>query len=586
MNFLLVGINAKYIHSNPAIYSLQAYASQFKDKEGKNLSEHIQLCEYTINQNEEDILADIYKRKPDVIAFSCYIWNITLVRELTCDLHKVMPDIPIWLGGPEVSFDPEEELKEMKYLTGIMVGEGEKTFKELLYHYINAGAEEQLQNIAGVVTKEGRTFERECIDLNEIPFFYQDLSEFKNRIIYYESSRGCPFRCSYCLSSIKKKVRFRDWSLVERELYFFLQQRVPQVKFIDRTFNANHEHAMQIWKFIKENDNGVTNFHFEISADILTDEEITLLNTMRPGLVQLEIGVQSTNKRTINAINRTMNLEHLKYAVDRINSAHNIHQHLDLIAGLPYEDYESFHKSFNDVYSMQPEQLQLGFLKVLKGANMYDTSEEFGIRYASNPPYEVLFTKWLPYQDIVRLKKIEAMVEIFYNSSQFRNTLKVLCYIWKDTFLMFEKLAEFYEEQGYFTMSARRAYYYEILLAFAVKHDKDRKELYTELLIFDCYLRENMKTRPGFAPSQEYEKTEIREIYSQMIEKNLFNEYVGFDQKQIIKMTHLEFFHYALWADDEEQRMIRLEEKIPVIFDYKKRNPLTMDCRLITWSTK
>ena len=601
MKFLLVGINAKYIHSNPAIYSLRAYAGQFQTRQfqtrqfqphqfearqfqdGESLSNHIELAEYTINQNKEDILADIYGKKPDVIAFSCYIWNITMVKELVCELHKVLPELPIWLGGPEVSFDPEKELHQMDFLAGIMVGEGEKTFKELLTAYIE---QKPYVNIGGIVTKDGRTEEQQCLDLNEIPFFYQNLDEFHNRIIYYESSRGCPFRCTYCLSSIDKRVRFRDWVHVEKELKFFLENKVLQVKFIDRTFNANHEHAMRIWNYIKEQDNGITNFHFEISADLLNEEEIILLNTMRPGLVQLEIGVQSTNEQTIRAINRTMNLTRLKCAVEKINKAHNIHQHLDLIAGLPYEDYESFHQSFNDVYSMKPEQLQLGFLKVLKGAKMHEESGEYDIAYQSCPPYEVLFTKWLSYDDVIKLKKIEAMVEIFYNSNQFRNTLNILNYVFKDSFALYEKLAEFYEEQGYFTMSAKRIYYYEILLSFACLHDKEREELYRELLIYDCYLRENMKTRPEFAPSLENDKQEIREIYDELITDNYLPDYKENDKKQIIKMTHLEFVHYPLWKHTEEEMMTRTEKRIPIVFDYKNRNPLTMDCNIIAVERK
>ena len=582
MKFLLVGINAKYIHSNPAIYSLNAYAGKYKDKDNRPLSDHIQLCEYTINQNAEDILADIYKKKADVIAFSCYIWNITMVINIMDELHKIEPNLPIWLGGPEVSFDPAEELVKRPYLTGIMIGEGEKTFTELLNYYLKDKLEPgNLQNIKGIFIQSGFTGERSCVDLNEIPFFYQNLEEFENRIIYYESSRGCPFRCSYCLSSIDKRVRFRDIVAVKTELKFFLDHDTTQVKFIDRTFNANHEHAMAIWRFIKENDNGITNFHFEISADLLHDDEIKLLNQMRPGLVQLEIGVQSTNKDTIQAINRTMNLEKLKYAVESINKGKNIHQHLDLIAGLPYEDYESFHQSFNDVYNMKPEQLQLGFLKVLKGAGIFGNLEEYGLAYGNNPPYEVLFTKWLPYEDVIKLKQIEAMVEIFYNSNQFRNTLNVLVRAFDDAFTMYEKLAFYYEQNGYFKMSVKRIYFYEVLLQFTEKYDEKNKDLYRELLTFDCYLRENIKTRPQFAISNEQDKEKSRQIYKQAFDDQTFSNYEGFDIKQIMNMTHIEFFNYFVWEDNLESICLKKKERMAVIFDYKERNPLTSDCKLI-----
>ena len=583
MKFLLVGMNAKYIHSNPAIYSLAAYADKFKDDLGQNLSNYIEIAEYTINQNLDDILTDIYRKKPDVIAFSCYIWNIEIIKNLICEIHKIIPLLPIWLGGPEVSFDPIEELKEYPFLTGIMVGEGEETFTDLIRFYLEKSYinEEVLQQIPGIVTKKGFTPNRECMDLDTIPFFYHDLNDFKNRIIYYESSRGCPFRCSYCLSSIDKKVRFRNLDLVKEELLFFIEHKVLQVKFIDRTFNANHDHAMSIWKYIYENDNGITNFHFEISADLLNDEEIKLLNSFRPGLVQLEIGVQSTNTDTISAINRTMDIDKLKYAVDAINRGNNIHQHLDLIAGLPYEDYESFRRSFNDVYNMHPEQLQLGFLKVLKGAKMYDTSAEYGIIYKDKPPYEVLFTKWLSFEDVIKLKRIESMVELFYNSNQFRNTVRVLEVAFTDAFTMYEKLAQYYEEQGYFTMSARRMYYYDILLKFSMRYAPSNEDVYKELLTFDCYLRENIKTRPEFALPQEENKEIIKGIYKNEMEKKSLSSYEGYDIKQISKMTHLEFFNYPVWADERDRIMTKLENRVPIIFDYKEKNPLTSDCRIL-----
>ena len=353
MKILLTAINAKYIHSNPAVYSLAAYANYNLTKEEKEKCQ-IEIAEYTINHRTEMIIADIYKKKPDVLNFSCYIWNWDYVQEIMTEIHKLLPDVPIYLGGAEVSYTSEEILKQYPYLAGILIGEGEETFLELCRAYI-CGIEHPM--MAGMCTRTKKLLDnnnseelisrnsgqpRGLVNINDIPFFYDDMAAFEHRIVYYESSRGCPYRCSYCLSSIDKTVRLRDLELVKKELQFFLNLKVPQVKFIDRTFNCNREHACEVWQYIHENDNGITNFHFEISADILTDRELSILEKMRPGLVQLEIGVQSTNPETIKEINRVMNVDKLQEVVAHIHSFKNIHQHLDLIAGLPYEDFVTF----------------------------------------------------------------------------------------------------------------------------------------------------------------------------------------------------------------------------------------------------
>ena len=606
MNILLVGINAKYIHSNPAIYSLAAYAGKFMDKNGISLRNHINIAEYTINQQIEDIEADIYKKMPDVLAISCYIWNFSMVQELIADIHQVRPDLPIWLGGPEVSFHPEQLMQKFPFLAGIMIGEGEQTFVELVQRYVDIengdGASDDnsgiahFTDIAGLYLPSGYTAERGCLALDNIPFLYSELSDFENRIIYYESSRGCPFRCKYCLSSIDKQLRFRSLDLVKKELQFFLDNKVPQVKFIDRTFNAKHEHALAVWTYIKENDNGVTNFHFEISADLLTDGEIALLGSMRKGLVQLEIGVQSTNTDTIKAINRSMDLCKLKSAVEKVNAAGNIHQHLDLIAGLPYEDYMSFHDSFNDVYAMRPEQLQLGFLKMLKGSAMEEQAAEYGIGYRKTPPYEVLYTKWLSYDDIIRLKRVEEMVELFYNSGQFVHTIRFLEVLFDDAFKLYETLGDYYEANGYLTASSKRITHYEHLLDFIngymlkMKTDMQTVEELTEIcrqyLLFDCYLRENMKTAPPFAKDASAYRDYLRNFYQKEEEERQYlPEYTQYDSKQMAKMTHVEFFTYPVWEKEtpkrEELLSRRLEALQPVLFDYKERDVITRDCRIV-----
>ena len=539
MKILLVACNAKYIHSNLAVYDLQAYASDYAD--------HIVLKEYTINQQKDDIMRDIYLEHPDVVCVSCYIWNLSFVKELMADLIKILPGADFWAGGPEVSYDAEKFLTENSEFKGVMVGEGEETFKELAGYYVEKNPQD-LKNMTGICYRDGDQIIhngwRQIMDLSSIPFIYKDLSEFKNRIIYYESSRGCPFSCSYCLSSIDKKLRFRDTETVKKELQFFIDNKVPQVKFVDRTFNCKHDHAMAIWKYINEHDNGVTNFHFEISADLLREEELQEMSTMRPGLIQLEIGVQSTNPDTIKAIHRTMDFEKLKGIVDRIHSFGNIHQHLDLIAGLPYEDYDSFRHSFNDVYALKPQQLQLGFLKVLKGSHMMEMCREYGIVYKTQEPYEVLSTKWLDYDHVLKLKTVENMVEVYYNSGQFQNTLEYLENFFPDAFSIYERLGSFYMEKGYGDVSHTRMRRYEILLEFLEDMPEISVDQVKDQMVYDLYLRENLKSRPGFARDQKPFERQIWDFRK---------------REKVAKNAHVEVF-----ADGTV-----------LLFNYADRDPLT-----------
>lgn len=538
MKILLAACNAKYIHSNLAVYDLKAYSSDY--------DEYVILREYTINQPKDEILKDIYSSGADVVCFSCYIWNISFVRELIRDLVKILPKTAFWAGGPEVSYDAEKFLTEMPEMTGVMVGEGEKTFHDLLEFYIDG--KDSLEEISGIAYRTGDKIIhngwRELMDLSAIPFVYEHLEKFENRIIYYESSRGCPFSCSYCLSSIDKKLRFRDLELVKKELQFFLDHRVPQVKFVDRTFNCKHEHAMTIWKYILEHDNGVTNFHFEISADLLREEEMELMSQMRPGLIQLEIGVQSTNPETIRAIHRHMDLKKLEHCVNRVHSFRNIHQHLDLIAGLPYEDYDIFHQSFNDVYQMKPDQLQLGFLKVLKGSLMQKEAEGYGIVYKEKEPYEVLSTNWLTYGEVLKLKMVESMVEVYYNSGQFWHTLEYLVPLEKDAFTFYEKLGSFYEKKGYSEISHSRMRRYEILLEYLKEETDVSAEVAAQKMLYDLYLREKLKKRPAFASDQKQYETAVWNY-----RKN----------NQVSKTAHIEVF----------------ENGTVILFDYEKRDPLS-----------
>ena len=580
MQFLLTAVNAKYIHSNPAIYSLKAYA-------GEKLQPYITLAEYTINNRMEEILGDIYKRHPDVIGFSCYIWNFGMIQELIREIPKVLPGTDIWLGGPEVSFGSQKLLEQFPMIKGIMIGEGEETFKDLLTYYVENEREENkkkyhsLKEIPGLALKEGFTEMRTLTDMNTLPFLYEDLTDFENKIIYYETSRGCPFRCAYCLSSIDKKVRLRDLDIVKRELQFFLDHQVPQVKLIDRTFNCNHRHAMEIWQYLKEHDNGVTNFHFEIAADIMNQEQISLLMEMRPGLVQLEIGVQTTNLNTLNEINRSGNIDHIGKVVSQLRDNRNIHIHLDLIAGLPFEDYANFKKSFNDVYAMRPEQLQLGFLKVLKGTQIWEKSEKYGIVYQERPPYEVLHTKWISYGEMLKLKQIEEMVELYYNSNQFTHTLPVLEKSFSDPFDMYEKLASFYEDKGYFIHSPARGHRFQVLLEFAVSTSPEKEALYRELLTFDYYLRENAKTRPDFSSDLTPYRNEIWTFYQKEEENpELLIEYKEYHARQTMKMTHMDAFFYPVWENNAEKIQVRSKTPSFVLFDYMKRDALTKEAHV------
>ena len=497
MKFLLAALNAKYIHSNPGLYSMRACVPEAE-------REYVEIAEYTINHQEEDILADLYQRQPDAVGFSCYIWNWTMIQDVLVEFHKLMPQVPIWIGGPEVSYDAAEILQKYPQITGVMIGEGEVTFREVLETYLSGG---DPIGLPGTVcrSREGEIVTgkpRPLTDMTTLPFLYGNLEDFASRIIYYETARGCPYRCSFCLSSIDKQVRLRDLSMVKQELQFFLDHRVRQVKLVDRTFNCNREHALEIWRYLEKHDNGVTNFHFEIAAEILDEEEMEVLGRLRPGLAQLEIGVQSTNPRTLQAIQRPMRLGRLQQVVSRLHAGHNIHIHLDLIAGLPYEDYESFQNSFNQVYGMHPEQLQLGFLKVLKGSPMHERAEEFGINYTEKPPYEVLYSKWLTYAELRRLKKIEEMVEIYYNSNQFVHTLGRLETKFSTPFALYEQLSGFYERNGYFVRTPARSYRYDVLFAFAVEQCPGEEERFRDLLLHDMYSRENLKKRPDFSPEE------------------------------------------------------------------------------------
>ena len=654
MRFLLCGINAKYIHSNLAIFSLKAYADRKKIPGAE-----IILKEYTINNYVEDILQDLYEEKADVVIFSCYIWNISFVRELAAELKKVSPDVKIWAGGPEVSYAANKFLMENPAFDLIMQGEGEEVFSELIRltveekcrikdvykqseskkvlsgivekrysierkqavkeekdiedkhfagednvyptNYIDMSKLQKLQGIAvrdfsGKAalgnaesnienkTKIINTGFATLMDMDTIPFVYEDFHLFEHKILYYETSRGCPFCCSYCLSSVDKTVRFRSLPIVKKELDAFLEAKVPQVKFVDRTFNCNRQRAIDIWSYLVEHDNGITNFHFEISSDLLGEEELELFAKMRPGLIQLEIGVQSTNGETVDAIHRHMDLDKLFHYVDRVHELGNIHQHLDLIAGLPYENYERFGCSFDDLYAHEPDQLQLGFLKVLKGTMMEEEVKKYSILYRNQPPYEVLGTKWLSYDEIILLKGVEELVELYYNSGQYTLTLKYAVPFFESPFRFYEMFSAWYRGKGYHKLNHNRLEKYNILREFLREHiDENEWDTLDEIMLYDMYLRENVKGRPAWAKDTAQYKKEWKALYREQGEK-LFPEDVQagiYDSKRSANQSHIEVFEINIKKFEQSGQVEK--KQVFCLFDYSRRNPLNRAARTVEW---
>lgn len=604
MKLLLCAVNAKYIHSNLAILSLEAYSRKIAEEAGWE----VKRKEYTINHYEEDILSDIYKEKADVVVFSCYIWNISMIYSICEDLKLVSPQTDIWLGGPEVSYDSEKVLREHPEISLVMTGEGEKTFSLLL-------SGRRLRDVPGITWRkeDERDFRSQpggmcseadrkeaeknkaentelvkhriiknqpgaLLSMDELPFVYDNMKDFDHKIIYYETSRGCPFACSYCLSSIDKTVRFRSFHLVKKELDFFLAQKVPQVKLVDRTFNCNRERSRKIWNYLQEHDNGVTNFHFEISADLIEEADLEIMRKMRPGLIQLEIGVQSTHETTVREIRRTMNLAKLKDRVKQVKIMGNIHQHLDLIAGLPYEDLPAFVRSFNEVFAMEPDQLQLGFLKVLKGSYMEEKACDYGLVYRKKPVYEVLSTKWLSYDEVLLLKRVEEMTEVYYNSGQFRFSLIYLLHFAKSPFAFFQALGDYYEEQGLMDRKHNRVSRYEILLHFASLAEMGEPEVLKEILTYDLYLRENMKARPKWAKDLK----KWNKVYTAFFREQggrYLGEEGNYDSRKAARQHHIEACSFDIIQTAKNGR--KTGEGRHVLFDYDHRNPLNMDARTV-----
>lgn len=555
---ILAALNAKYIHSNLAL----RYLSRFQNNNQKH---HVETMEFTINQRLDFIAEELFRKQPDVVLFSCYIWNVEMLRQLCPILKKIMPDCVIGFGGPEVSYESETFLRENPAVDFVMRGEGELVFTKYLEH-LDAGNPATLGEIESLTYRQGEeifsTPQMHPMDLALLPFPYEDdFSDVQNQIIYYESSRGCPYHCGYCLSSVENGVRFVPLDKVLPDLQKFLDKNVPQVKFIDRTFNCKKSHAMAIWKYLHEHDNGVTNFHFEITADLIDQETIDFLKTVRKGLFQFEIGVQSTNPQTIRAINRNVDFAALSEIVQQIKDGGNIHQHLDLIAGLPYEDYDSFGRSFNDVYALHPEQLQLGFLKVLKGSMLHQKQKEFEIVYHDTAPYEMLTTHELPYADTLRLKYVEEMVETYYNSGRFLNTLAYLVPLYESPFAFFEALSQFWVGENYHYLGLSKMGLFDVLWRFVEQNPKvDKRKLQWEMK-FDIALHEKPKKLPAWltVTNEEQWHDKVFAFYGNpALWQKCLPHYKS--NKEAIRQTHLEVF------GDEKQKA--------VLFDYGKRDLL------------
>lgn len=555
---ILAALNAKYIHSNLAL----RYLSRFQNN---NQKYNVETMEFTINQRLDFIAEELFRKQPDVVLFSCYIWNVEMLRQLCPILKKIMPDCVIGFGGPEVSYESETFLRENPAVDFVMRGEGELVFTKYLEH-LDTGNPATLGEIESLTYRQGEvivsTPQMHPMDLALLPFPYEDdFSDVQNQIIYYESSRGCPYHCGYCLSSVENGVRFVPLDKVLPDLQNFLDKNVPQVKFIDRTFNCKKSHAMAIWKYLHEHDNGVTNFHFEITADLIDQETIDFLKTVRKGLFQFEIGVQSTNPQTIRAINRNVDFGALSEIVQQIKDGGNIHQHLDLIAGLPYEDYDSFGRSFNDVYALHPEQLQLGFLKVLKGSMLHQKQKEFEIVYHDTAPYEVLTTHELPYADTLRLKYVEEMVETYYNSGRFLNTLAYLVPLYESPFAFFEALSQFWVGENYHYLGLSKMGLFDVLWRFVEQNPKvDKRKLQWEMK-FDIALHEKPKKLPAWltVTNEEQWHDKVFAFYGNpALWQKCLPHYKS--NKEAIRQTHLEVF------GDEKQKA--------VLFDYGKRDLL------------
>ena len=561
MKILLAAINAKYIHTNPAVRCLKAYAE-------KQTGIFVDFSEYTINQRTDCILSDIYRKKPDVLGFSCYIWNMEMVEKLVGSLRLLLPDTLIFLGGPEVSFDADQLLRKLPAADCILCGEGERPFVQLLRQL--SAEMPDLSQVEGLCWRAGREIRQNPpgrpVPLEEIPFYYTDLEHLSGRILYYESSRGCPFHCAYCLSSAQR-VRMMPLARVYADLQIFLDHRVRQVKFVDRTFNCDRRHAAAVLQYIMEHDNGITNFHCEIEASILQDELIGMVQSARPGLFQFEIGVQTTNPQTLRAVHREENFQKLRCTVQKLQASRGLHLHLDLIAGLPLEDYQSFARSFNDVYGLHPHQLQLGFLKLLKGSVLREQAVQYGIVYRPEPPYEVLFTDALSYDELLRLKGIEEMLEIYHNTGRYSRTDAYLCHAFPTPFSYYEALADFYRASGADQSAMSKEQTYTLLYAFAHEQGLDTETFFADIR-YDMMAHEKIRSFPAWMPDDK-NAAAVKSVLYRCLEDRVFRsaylpEYAELDTKQLYRAVQAAVFPFDPVTGHPEETAL--------LFHYRRRD--------------
>lgn len=571
MKIILTTLNSKYVHSCLSIRYLKSFCKDIAD---------IDLMEFTINQNIDHIAGEIYKERPDIIGFSTYIWNREETLRISQMLKMVNPNMKIILGGPEVSFDSEEVLNENWFVDFIVSGEGEIPFRELLLTILQN--DDNYSHINGLTYREGQRIIKNppvnlMEDLDLIPTPYEDVDDLKDKIVYYECSRGCPFNCQFCLSSTIKGVRYFSINRVKEDLSRLIDAKVKQVKFVDRTFNANKKYAMEIMKFIMDKNPENMNFHFEVTAHLIDEDMLEFLKEAKPGLFQFEIGVQSTNGKTIEAIGRTTDFKKLKEVCKKIKSYRNIHQHLDLIAGLPYEGYDSFKKSFNDIYEIKPEKIQLGFLKLLKGSGLRRDKDKYGFKFLDVPPYEVLETDYIKYDQMLKLKGIEDLVEKYYNEEYFKHTISYLIRKKYDSaFDFFEDFLKFWEYRGYHKVSHSRNKLYEILWEFCSFNKFEQLDVINEIIKYDYIFNNRDSNLPRFIYRFDVDliqshKHEI--LKDESLLRDVLPSYVDVPTKDLIKKVHIEGFEIdVLNLIDNDYNLYKdMFKKSYILFEYEKR---------------